>query len=105
MHTVRSLLLLLVLLAITLTLLLTGAAGLGALLHRLIPAVELGSGVLIGVVALSVCMHFVLGLLGQAHSLREELDDAQIEEIEELQELVTALQHRRPRLRKQRPGR
>jgi hypothetical protein len=81
MNVVRTLLLLLALLAITLTLLLAGATGLGALLHRLMPSVELGTAVLIGVVALSVCARFALGLLGGVHSLEEELDEAELEEL------------------------
>jgi hypothetical protein len=81
MNAVRSLLLLLALLAITLTLLLAGATGLGALLHRLMPSVELGTAVLIGVVALSVCARFALGLLGGVHSLEEELDEAELEKL------------------------
>lgn len=95
MNSVRSLVLLLVVLAITLTLLLAGATGLGVLLNRLLPGVELGTGVLIGVVALSVCLHFVLGVSGQAHSVREELDEA------ELEELMTAI-HRPARRRRSR---
>lgn len=95
MYAVRSLLLLLVLVAITLTLLLAGATGVGVLLHRLIPAVELGTAVLIGVVALSVCLHFVLGLLGEVNSVREELDEG------ELEELVAAI-HRPARRRRSR---
>lgn len=81
MNAVRTLLLLLVLLAITLTLLLAGATGVGALLHRLMPALGLGTGVLIGVVALSVSAHFVLSLLGQVQSLPEELDEAELERV------------------------
>lgn len=96
MNAVRTLLLLLVLLAITLTLLLAGATGLGTLLHRLMPSVGLGTGVLIGVVALSVSAHFVLSLLGRAHSLRGELAEA------ELEELVAVVHHppRRQRSRR-----
>jgi hypothetical protein len=81
MNAVRSLLFLLVLLAVTLTLLLAGATGLGVLLHRLMPGVGLETGVLIGVLALSVSVNFVLNLLRQANSLREELDEAEIQEI------------------------
>jgi hypothetical protein len=81
MNAVRTLLLMLVLVAITLTLLLAGATGVGALLHRLVPGIGLGTSVLIAAVALSVSARFVLGLLGQAQSLREELDDTELEEV------------------------
>jgi hypothetical protein len=80
MNALRSLLLLLVLVALTLTLLLAGATGVGVLLHRLIPAVGLGTAVLSGVVALSVSLHFVLGLFSQANSLRDRLDESELEE-------------------------
>lgn len=96
MGIVRSLLLLLVLVAISLTLLLAGATGVGVLLHRLMSGVGLGTGILIGVVALSVCLHFVLGLLDQAHSLREELDES------ELEEFVAAIQRPSRRRRSRR---
>lgn len=95
MNALRSLLLLLVLVALTVTLLLAGATGVGVVLHRLIPTVGLGSAVLSGVVALSVSLHFVLGLFGQANSLREELDES------ELQDMV-AVMHRPPRGRRPR---
>ena len=95
MNALRTLLLLMVLVALTLTLLLAGAAGVGVLLHRLIPALGLGSAVLSGVVALSVSLHFVLGLFGQANSLRDELDES------ELEELVAAM-HRPARGRRSR---
>jgi TRAP-type C4-dicarboxylate transport system permease small subunit len=81
MNVVRSLLLLLVLVATTLTLLLAGATGMGALLHRLIPTIGLGTAVLIGVVALSVSVHFVLGIFAQVHSVRQELDEAELEQL------------------------
>jgi hypothetical protein len=93
MNAVRSLLLLLVLVAITLTLLLAGATGIGVVLNRLIPAIGLGTAVLTGVVALAVSAHFVLGIFAQVDSLREELDEA------ELEELVTAF-HRPSRRRR-----
>ncbi|HEX2077488.1 MAG TPA: hypothetical protein VHG08_07250 [Longimicrobium sp.] len=91
MNAVRTLSFLLVLLAITLALLLAGATGLGALLHRLMPAVGLGTAVLIGVVALSVSAHFVLSVLGRAHSLQEEIDEA---DLKELEEMLAAAAHR-----------
>src|SRR5688572_16988995 len=78
MNAVRALLLPLVLLAITLVLLLTAATGLGALLHRLMPSVGLGTAVLIGVVALSVSVKFVLSLLGGIYSLPGELDEEEL---------------------------
>ena len=81
MNAIHSLLLLLVLVAITLTLLLAGAAGVGVLLNRLIPAIGLGTAVLTGVVALAVSAHFVLGIFAQVHSVREELDEAELEEV------------------------
>jgi hypothetical protein len=96
MNAVRSLLLLLVLVAITLTLLLAGATGVGVLLHRLIPAVELGPAVLIGVVALSVSVYIVLGIFGQAHTLGEELDE------EEMKELMASIHRPAPRRRSRR---
>lgn len=95
MNAVRSLLFLFALVAVTLTLLLAGATGVGALLHRLVPAVELGPAVVAGVVALSVSLNFVLNLSVRADAVREELDEA------ELEELVTAIHRpsrgRRPR--------
>jgi hypothetical protein len=96
MNAIRSLLLLLVLVALTLALLLAGATGVGVLLNRLIPAVGLGTGILIGAVALPVSLRFVLGLFGEVRSLREELDQG------ELEELVTAM-HRPARRRRPRP--
>lgn len=93
MAAIRNLLLLLVLVALTLTLLLAGATGVGVVLNRLMPAVGLGTGVLIGALALSVSMHFVLGLLGEARGLREELERG------ELEELVAAM-HRPARRRR-----
>jgi hypothetical protein len=81
MNLVRSLLFPLVLVVITLTLLLASATGVGALLYRLMPGLGLGTAVLICVVALTVSLRFVLGLLGQVHALREELDEAEIEEL------------------------
>ncbi len=96
MNAVRSLLLLLVLVALTLTLLLAGATGVGLLLNRMMPAVGLGTGILIGAVALTVSVRFVLGLFGQAHSVGEELDRA------ELEELLTVV-HRPARRRRPRP--
>jgi hypothetical protein len=81
MNALRTLLLLLALVALTLTLLLAGATGVGVLLHRLIPALGLGTAVLSGVVALSVSLHFVLGLFGRANALRAELDESELEEI------------------------
>jgi hypothetical protein len=95
MSAFRSLMLLLVLLLITLTLLLAGATGVGIVLARLLPDVGLGMGVLTGVVALSVSAHMVLGLFSQANFVREELDEA------ELEELVTAI-HRPARGRRSR---
>lgn len=96
MNALRSLLLLLALVAITLTLLLSGAAGVGALLHRLIPPVGLGNAILIGVVALSVSVYFVLGIFSRAHSIQEELDEAELEEV------INAIRHpsRRRRTRR-----
>ncbi len=95
MNAIRSLLLLLVLVALTLALLLAGATGVGVLLNRLMPAVGLETGILIGAVALSVSLKFVLDLLGRAYSLGEEVDPA------ELEELVAAMHRaslrRRPR--------
>ena len=81
MNAVRSLLLLLALVSITLTLLLAGATGLAGVLRWLMPGVGLDTGILIGVLALSVSMHFVLGLLGQANAVREELDEGEFEEL------------------------
>lgn len=95
MNAVRTLVLLLVLVTITLTLLLAGATGLGVLLNRLLPDVGLGAGILIGVVALSVCLRFVLGLLGHVTSVREELDESDMEEL-------VAVVHRPPRGRRRR---
>jgi uncharacterized membrane protein len=95
MSAFRSLLLLLVLLLITLTLLLVSATGVGLLLDRLLPGVGLGMGMLIGVVALSISAYVVLGLFSQANAVREELDEA------ELEELVTAM-HRPARQRRSR---
>ncbi len=95
MNAVRSLLFLLMLVAITLTLLLAGATGVGALLNRLIPAIGLGTAVLIAVVALTVSVYFVLGIFARVHSVREELDEA------ELEQLVTAI-HRPSRRRRPR---
>jgi hypothetical protein len=95
MHALQTLLLLLVLVALTLTLLLAGATGVGFLLHRLIPALGLGTAVLIGVVALSVSLHFVLGLFSHANSLREQLDESEMEEI-------VAVMHRPARGRRRR---
>lgn len=91
----RSLLLLLVLVLATLTLLLAGATGVGAVLDWLLPEVGLGMGVLIGVVALSISVGVVMGLFGQANMVREELDEA------ELEELVAAI-HRPARKRRSR---
>lgn len=95
MHAVRSLLFLCALVAITLTLLLAGATGAGVLLNWLIPAIELGPAVVAAVVALSVSVNFVLNLFARADAVREELDEAEVEE------LVAALQRpsrrRRPR--------
>lgn len=79
MNAVRSLLLLLALVAATLTLLLAGATGVGVLLHRLMPAVELGPAVLTGVVGLSVSVYFVSGIFAQAYSVREH--EAELEEV------------------------
>jgi hypothetical protein len=93
MNAIRSLLLLLVLVTLTLTLLLAGATGVGVVLNRLMPAVGLGTGVLVGVVALTVSVRFVLGLFDSMHSLREELDPG------ELEELVSAM-HRPARRRR-----
>jgi hypothetical protein len=95
MNAVRTLALLLALVTITLTLLLAGATGLGLLLERLLPGVGLGTGVLIGVVALSVSARFVLGLFAQSIAVREELDEA------ELEDLVAAM-HRPARRRRSR---
>ena len=95
MHAVRSLLLLLMAVFITLALLLAGATGVGALLHWLLPGIELGTAVLIGVVALAVSTRFVLNLLGETQSVREALTD------EELRELVEAVHHP-PRRRRSR---
>jgi hypothetical protein len=80
MNAVRTLFFLLLLLVLTLTVLIAGATGVGALLNRLLPGIGLGTGTLIGVVALSVCLHFALVILGQVHVVREELDDAEMEE-------------------------
>lgn len=81
MNVLRSLLFLLALVAITLTVLLAGAAGVGVLLHRLMPAVGVGTAVLTGVVGLSVSVYFVLGIFAEAHSVREELDEVELEEL------------------------
>ncbi|WP_420128778.1 hypothetical protein [Longimicrobium sp.] len=95
MNAVRTLMFALLLVALTITLLLAGATGVGMLLDRLLPDVGLGTGILIGVLALSVSVNFVLNLLGQANSLRDELDEA------EMEELVTVL-HRPTRKRRPR---
>jgi hypothetical protein len=100
MNVIGSLLPFLVLVVLTLALLLAGGAGVGILLHRLMPAVGLGNGVLIGTVALSVSVHFVLGMLGEVRSIRNELEEAELDEAE-LKELVTAL-HRPARGRRTR---
>jgi hypothetical protein len=100
MNVIRSLLPFLILVALTLTLLLAGAAGVGVLLHRLIPAIGLGNGVLIGTLALSVSVHFVLRMFDAAHSVREELDEVELEAAE-LKEFVTAM-HRPARGRRTR---
>lgn len=93
MNALRSLLLLLVLVALTLTLLPAGATGVGVLLHRLMPAVGLGNGILIAAVALSVSIHFVLRMSDAAHSVRQELDEAELEEL-------VAVMHRPARRRR-----
>lgn len=81
MNAVRNLLLLILLVALTLTLLLAGATGVGSVLHWLIPEVELGAAILTGVVGLSISIYFVMGILAQAHAVREELDDVEMEEL------------------------
>jgi preprotein translocase subunit SecY len=95
MNAIRTLVLLLVLVALITTLLLVGATGVGVLLDRLLPDVGLGSGVLIGVLALSVSVNFVLNLFAQANSLRDELDEA------EMEDFVTVI-HRPARKRRSR---
>jgi hypothetical protein len=100
MNAVRTLGFMLALVTVTLALLLAGATGVGVLLDRLLPEVGLGTGILIGVVALSVCLHFVLGLLGQAQLMGHELDEAELEEAD-LKELVS-IAHRPARRRRSR---
>lgn len=81
MNILHTLLLLLVLVLITLTMLLAGAAGVGVLLHRLMPSVGLGPAILTGVVGLSVSIHFVLRIFAEARSVGEELTEVELEEV------------------------
>lgn len=96
MNAVRSLMSVLVLIALTITLLLAGATGVGVLLDRLLPDVGLGSGILIGVLALSVSVNFVMSLLAQVNSVRDEVDEA------EMEDLVTVIHHPPARKRRSR---
>lgn len=86
MHALRTLLLMLALVAVTLALLLAGGTGVGVLLHRLIPEAGLGTAILIGVVALAVSVHWVMSMFVRAQDTASRMDD------EEFEAFVTALQ-------------
>jgi membrane protein implicated in regulation of membrane protease activity len=65
MQTLRSLLFFLLIFAVILLLLLGGGIAVGFLLRWFLPAVELGTAVLVGLVATGLSVAFLAKLLGQ----------------------------------------